>query len=140
MQRFTTVSKSTATQTHHLVSSQPRLQVINLVPVCKYILFRYSCATRKHSHTSVSIHQRLQPFHSNLPRQTMSSTISTFYDLKADLPGGKTYDFEQLKGKVVLVVNVASKWYVQPLSRNYNEADLYMLTMGLQRVYPAVQR
>lgn len=70
----------------------------------------------------------------------MSSTISTFYDLKADLPGGKTYDFEQLKGKVVLVVNVASKWYVQPLSRNYNEADLYMLTMGLQRVYPAVQR
>lgn len=42
----------------------------------------------------------------------MSST--TFYDLKADLPGDKTYDFEQLKGKVVLIVNVASQWYVQP--------------------------
>lgn len=35
-----------------------------------------------------------------------------FYDLKADLPGGKTYDFEQLKGKVVLVVNTASQWCV----------------------------
>ncbi|KAH0833047.1 thioredoxin-like protein [Lanmaoa asiatica] len=35
----------------------------------------------------------------------MSSTTSTFYDLKADLPSGKTYDFEQLKGKVVLIVN-----------------------------------
>lgn len=43
----------------------------------------------------------------------MSTTTSTFYDLKADLPGGETYDFEQLKGKVVLVVNVASQWYAQ---------------------------
>ncbi|PSR75586.1 hypothetical protein PHLCEN_2v9066 [Hermanssonia centrifuga] len=37
--------------------------------------------------------------------------MSAFYSLKADLPGGKTFDFEELKGKVVLVVNVASKWY-----------------------------
>lgn len=35
-----------------------------------------------------------------------------FYSLKAELPGGKTYDFEELKGKVVLIVNVASKWCV----------------------------
>lgn len=35
--------------------------------------------------------------------------MSSFYELKAELPGGKTYDFEQLKGKVVLIVNVASK-------------------------------
>lgn len=43
--------------------------------------------------------------------RTMSSksTAQTFYDLKADLPGGNVYDFEQLKGKVVLVVNVASQ-------------------------------
>jgi len=39
----------------------------------------------------------------------MSST--SFYDLKADLPGGQTYDFSQLKGKVVLIVNVASQWW-----------------------------
>ncbi|KAH7884428.1 glutathione peroxidase [Phlebopus sp. FC_14] len=38
----------------------------------------------------------------------MSPTTS-FHDLKADLPGGKTYEFSQLKGKVVLVVNVASQ-------------------------------
>lgn len=37
--------------------------------------------------------------------------MSSFYDLKAELPSGKTYDFDQLKGKVVLIVNVASKWY-----------------------------
>ncbi|RDX57273.1 glutathione peroxidase-like protein [Lentinus brumalis] len=34
---------------------------------------------------------------------------SSFYSLKASLPGGKTFDFEQLRGKVVLIVNVASK-------------------------------
>ncbi|KAL4072704.1 thioredoxin-like protein [Scleroderma yunnanense] len=38
------------------------------------------------------------------------STAQSFYDLKADLPGGKVYDFDQLKGKVVLIVNVASQW------------------------------
>ncbi|TFK92643.1 glutathione peroxidase-like protein [Polyporus arcularius HHB13444] len=34
---------------------------------------------------------------------------SSFYSLKATLSGGKTFDFEQLRGKVVLIVNVASK-------------------------------
>ncbi|KAH7926104.1 glutathione peroxidase [Leucogyrophana mollusca] len=37
----------------------------------------------------------------------MSAT--TFYDLKADLPNGTSYNFDQLKGKVVLIVNVASQ-------------------------------
>ncbi|KAL5525669.1 GPX2 [Sanghuangporus baumii] len=32
-----------------------------------------------------------------------------FYSLKAERPNGQVYDFEQLKGKVVLIVNVASK-------------------------------
>jgi peroxiredoxin len=36
---------------------------------------------------------------------------SEFYSLKAEQPGGKTYDFEQLKGKTVLIVNTASAWY-----------------------------
>ncbi|KIY44044.1 glutathione peroxidase [Fistulina hepatica ATCC 64428] len=34
---------------------------------------------------------------------------SGFYSLKATLPGDKTYDFADLKGKVVLIVNVASQ-------------------------------
>lgn len=33
----------------------------------------------------------------------------TFYDLKAALPQGKSFDFAQLKDKVVLIVNTASK-------------------------------
>ncbi|KAG5221220.1 glutathione peroxidase [Salix suchowensis] len=35
--------------------------------------------------------------------------MTTFYDLSATLPGGKPYPFSQLKGKVVLIVNVASQ-------------------------------
>lgn len=38
------------------------------------------------------------------------SETSEFYNLKAKLPGDKEYNFEQLRGKVVLIVNVASKW------------------------------
>ncbi|EIW57559.1 glutathione peroxidase [Trametes versicolor FP-101664 SS1] len=37
------------------------------------------------------------------------SDAKSFYELSASLPGGKTYKFEELKGKVVLIVNVASK-------------------------------
>jgi glutathione peroxidase len=37
----------------------------------------------------------------------------SFYDLKATLPGkDRVYDFAELKGKPVLIVNTASKWYV----------------------------
>jgi hypothetical protein len=50
--------------------------------------------------------------HPHPHRLTLSFDMSSFYDLKADLPGGKTYDFDQLRGKVVLVVNVASQWSV----------------------------
>ena len=42
-----------------------------------------------------------------------TAAMSQFYELKPELPNGKAYDFEQLKGKVILIVNVASKWYVQ---------------------------
>ncbi|KAF8071886.1 glutathione peroxidase [Lyophyllum atratum] len=34
--------------------------------------------------------------------------MSTFYTLKAAQPGGQVYDFADLKGKTVLIVNVAS--------------------------------
>ncbi|KIM67566.1 hypothetical protein SCLCIDRAFT_1108989 [Scleroderma citrinum Foug A] len=37
------------------------------------------------------------------------SAAQSFYDLKAELPSSDIYDFNQLKGKVVLIVNVASQ-------------------------------
>jgi hypothetical protein len=38
--------------------------------------------------------------------------MSGFYSLKAEQPGGKIFDFAELKGKTVLIVNTASAWYV----------------------------
>lgn len=57
---------------------------------------------------------------------TSVMAASTFYGLKAPLPNGTEYDFEQLKGKVVLVVNVASKWCVDTVCRcrRYAERSL----------------
>ena len=57
------------------------------------------------SHLLLNPHRRLFASPTNF-----SGTMSDFYKLKAKLPGDKEYDFEQLKGKVVLIVNVASKW------------------------------
>ncbi|KAK4050069.1 Glutathione peroxidase 2 [Microbotryomycetes sp. JL201] len=37
------------------------------------------------------------------------SSVASFYDLKAERPSGKPYEFSSLKDKVVLVVNTASK-------------------------------
>ncbi|KAG1803127.1 glutathione peroxidase [Suillus subaureus] len=63
-----------------------------------------------------------------------SSSGNTFYDLKTELPSGQTYDFEQLKGKVVLIVNVASKCGFTPqykglqaLYDKYKERDFVIL-------------
>ncbi|EKM58352.1 uncharacterized protein PHACADRAFT_252608 [Phanerochaete carnosa HHB-10118-sp] len=57
-----------------------------------------------------------------------------FYDLKTQQPDGKTYDFEQLKGKVVLIVNVASKCGFTPqykgleaLHKKYKDQGLVIL-------------
>lgn len=36
---------------------------------------------------------------------------SKFYSLRAAFPGDKTFDFADLKGKTVLIVNTASRWY-----------------------------
>jgi len=43
------------------------------------------------------------------PEKSSSSSSSPFYDLEAVDIRGKPYDFHQLRGKVVLVVNVASQ-------------------------------
>jgi len=60
--------------------------------------------------------------------------MSEFYNLKTKLPGDKEYDFEQLKGKVVLIVNVASKCGFTPqykglqgLHDKYNDKGLVIL-------------
>ncbi|KZT29765.1 glutathione peroxidase [Neolentinus lepideus HHB14362 ss-1] len=58
----------------------------------------------------------------------------TFYDLKAELPGGKTLDFADLKGKVVLIVNTASQCGFTPqykglqkLYEKYKDKDFVIL-------------
>ncbi|CCD24819.1 glutathione peroxidase NDAI_0D05060 [Naumovozyma dairenensis CBS 421] len=40
--------------------------------------------------------------------------MTTFYDLTANLPNDETFHFSDLKGKVVLIVNVASKCSFTP--------------------------
>lgn len=71
-------------------------------------------------------------------RASYSTTaMSSFYELKPQLPNGKTYDFEELKGKVVLIVNVASKWYVQTRFQLVCRAPLIPCP---QRFHSSVQR
>jgi glutathione peroxidase len=60
--------------------------------------------------------------------------MTTFYDLKSELPSGTTYTFDQLKGKVVLIVNVASKCGFTPqykglqaLYDKYKDKDFLIL-------------
>ncbi|KAH7913545.1 glutathione peroxidase [Hygrophoropsis aurantiaca] len=55
-----------------------------------------------------------------------------FYDLKPELPNGNTYDFDQLKGKVVLIVNVASECGFTP---QYKGAISLCYNIGLQALY-----
>ncbi|KAG7244672.1 hypothetical protein INR49_029691 [Caranx melampygus] len=40
--------------------------------------------------------------------RTMAKTVKTFYDLTAKLLSGETFSFASLKGKVILIENVAS--------------------------------
>lgn len=49
------------------------------------------------------------PSHQHKAHYTNMSD-SSFYTLKARRPNGTDFDFADLKGQVVLIVNVASKW------------------------------
>lgn len=40
-----------------------------------------------------------------------TSAMSTFYTLKATKKNDEVFDFADLKGKTVLIVNTASAWY-----------------------------
>lgn len=65
--------------------------------------------------TSSKPHLRLiaRPILRSTRTMSSSTEAQSFYDLKADLPKeGEVLDLSSLKGKVVLVVNVASKWCV----------------------------
>ncbi|KAK8849444.1 hypothetical protein IAR55_004777 [Kwoniella newhampshirensis] len=74
---------------------------------------------------------------SKLGYETLPEDVAkkSFYDLKATLPGrDKVLDFSTLKGKVVLIVNTASKCGFTPqytgleeLYKTYNERGLEVL-------------
>ncbi len=67
--------------------------------------------------------------------------MAGFYDLKAELPNGKSYEFDQLKGKVVLIVNVASKWYALSSMVSAHVAVLMMsICPRIQWIHTSVQR
>ena len=62
----------------------------------------------------------------------------TFYDLKAAMPQGKSFDFAQLKDKVVLIVNTASKCGFTPqfeglekLHKTYSPRGFTVLGLSL---------
>ncbi|KAF9468020.1 glutathione peroxidase-like protein [Collybia nuda] len=47
--------------------------------------------------------------------------MSSFYSLKAQKPGGQIFDFADLKGKTVLIVNVASQCGFTPQYKGLQE-------------------
>ncbi|KAN0061579.1 Glutathione peroxidase 2 [Thecaphora frezii] len=57
--------------------------------------------------------------------------MAQFYDLKALKPNQETYSFDQLKGKVVLIVNTASKCGYTPQFAELEELNKKYASEGL---------
>lgn len=100
-------------QRHHHRHALPLSQ--SLYNCCDFQLVlghKASVASIVTSASSFSLHRISAPSTSRNLSSSATPAMSEFYNLKTELPDGKTFDFEQLKGKVVLIVNTASKWYV----------------------------
>lgn len=76
----------------------------------------------------------LRPSTNNNSIRNMSSTASKFYSLEPQDKTGKPFSFKQLEGKVVLIVNVASKCGFTPqyagleeLYKKYKDEGLVIL-------------
>ncbi|EKM78619.1 hypothetical protein AGABI1DRAFT_85542 [Agaricus bisporus var. burnettii JB137-S8] len=57
--------------------------------------------------------------------------MSGFYSLKAELPNGDVFDFADLKGKTVLIVNIASKCGFTPQHKGLQALDEKYKDKGL---------
>ncbi|KAK9894533.1 glutathione peroxidase [Cystobasidium minutum MCA 4210] len=73
----------------------------------------------------------------------MSTAAKSFYDLEADLPKGDKLSMAQLKGKVVIIVNVASKCGFTPqytgleeLYKKYHDQGLEIIGFPCNQVKP----
>lgn len=90
---------------------------IPLIPVARDVLVMQSLLRPRLSFFQISLRHRTgflrlpQYKARGFTHRTIinSPTMSSFHDLKAERPDGEIFAFEELKGKVVLVVNVASQ-------------------------------
>ncbi|GEM06789.1 glutathione peroxidase [Rhodotorula toruloides] len=56
------------------------------------------------------------------------ASVASFYDLEAEKPSGDKIKFEDFKGKVVLVVNTATKFTgLEELNKKYHDQGLVVL-------------
>ena len=116
---------------HHRTSAS-----LVTVPILRQLYLRRSLAIHK---SPLPIHRAFRTFtpplnytelrNSSTGSKLAMSNKTTFYDLSAELPGGKTYDFSQLKGKVVLIVNTASQWCVTCFYRE-TQPGAYMVSLN----------
>jgi hypothetical protein len=105
MIRFRPTSRLWNTTANRMLGMSPVL----CQPICRNPIYN---ARRPNEAMSVIVPNFISRLFSTTGESKEMASATSFHDLKADLPGGGTYDFSQLKGKVVLLVNVASAWWV----------------------------